>query len=60
MTITIISLNQDELFDHQVNQYTSRLKAERQKPDSDHKTKAIAFLREQLSKIKQAHRERNY
>lgn len=52
MTIANALINHEELYAHQVQHYTERLRVERSKPESDKKTKAIAFLREQLHKIK--------
>jgi len=46
-----LKLSLEEFVYFQVKNYSERLAEERQKPDSDRKTKAIAFLRDQLHRI---------
>lgn len=54
-----ILINYEALYAHQVQHYTERLKVERARPESDEKTKSVAFLREQLHNIKIANWARN-
>lgn len=56
--MNISTITYDDLFAHQVQYYTERLAEERAKPESESRIKAVGFLREQLFKIKQAHKIR--
>jgi hypothetical protein len=59
MTAANILINYEALYAHQVQYYTERLMVERARTESDEKTKAVAFLREQLHNIKIANWARN-